>query len=273
MSNEQGEEANLSGSEKYIKPELFFNKERLAELSKLAIGGRTLKNFSELSGLSEGFLSRLTTGKLNSAPTKRSLVKLMSAKPQNGITLKEIMNAAGYSFEGVSNEQSENFKTAEKILPENISTAAYAPYITALTLEKSGQLEQDYYLRNRSDVFTIMPKQGKDIVGIPAFCLSDSVDVDKEIKEIKWRLMMALSIFKEESKDKFFVIITNQRTLYDNFDKDKIIGTDGEFYIALTEDCMNFSEQRPVKIVDIDGKSKALNKYKISYDLTKAALS
>lgn len=261
-----GDDTNISSSEKYIKPELFFNKERLAELSKLAIGGRTLKDFSKISGLSEGFLSRLTTGKLKSAPTKRSLVKLMSCKPQNGITLNDVMNAAGYQFEGAINEQKE-----ENILPENISTAAFASYITAAALEKSGQLEQDYLLRNRRDIFIIMPKQGKDIIGIPAFCFNDS-SVDDEIKDIKWRLMMALSIYQDESKDKFFVILTNQKSLYENFDKNKIVGIDGEFYIALTEDCMNFSEQRPVKTIDINGKPENLKK-KASYDLTRTAIS
>ena len=267
MVNEYEEDSNFSSSEKYIKPELFFNKERLAELSKLAIGRRTLKDFSKASGLSEGFLSRLTTGKLKSAPTKRSLVKLMSCKPQNGISLNDVMNAAGYQFEGIIKEHEE-----ENNLPENISTAAYAPYITALTLEKSGQLEQDYLLRNRKDIFVIMPKQGKDIIiGIPAFLFHND-SVDEEIKDIKWRLMMALSIYQDESKDKFFVILTNHRDLYNNFDKNKIVGIDGEFYIALAEDCMNFSEQRPVKTVKLNGKPEILKK-KASYDLTRTAIS
>ena len=266
MANELEDEKHISSSEKYIKPELFFNKERLAELSKLAIGGRTLKDFSKISGLSEGFLSRLTTGKLKSAPTKRSLVKLMSCKPQNGITLNDVMNAAGYQFEGAINEQQE-----ENILPENISTAAFASYITAAALEKSGQLEQDYLLRNRKDIFIIMPKNEKKIIGIPAFLFNND-SVDEEIKDIKWRLMMALSIYQNESGTKFFVILTNQRDLYKNFDKNKIIGINGEFYIALAEDCMNFSEQRPVKTIDINGKPEILKK-KPSYDLTMTVIS
>lgn len=67
--------------------------------SKLAICGRTLRDFAGISELSEGFLSRLTTGKLKSAPTRRSLAKLAAetSKPQNGITLGDLMRAAGYS--------------------------------------------------------------------------------------------------------------------------------------------------------------------------------
>ena len=261
------EERHALSSEKYSQPELFYDREKLAELSKLAVGGRSLKEFSKLSGLSEGFLSRLTTGKLKSPPTRRSISKLISEKtnPQNGVTISEVMKAAGYPFSAGENiiKNNDNHE-----VPDVVFTAAFAPYITALALERSGQLEQDYSSRNQKDIFTISPKNGKEIIGIPAFC-KENFSLEDEIKYIQWRLIMALSICKSDRKDKFFLIVTNQKKLYDNFDKEKIPNFDGEFYVALTEDYTRFSRQRPVSTININGAKINSHSENAAYDFTK----
>ena len=260
------EERHALSSEKYSQSELVYDRERLAELSKLAIGGRSLKEFSKLSGLSEGFLSRLTTGKLKSPPTKRSISKLISEKtnPQNGVTISELMKAAGYPFY-VGEKIIENKKNE---VPDIVFTAAFAPYLTALALEQSGQLEQDYLSRNQKDIFTISPKSGKEIIGIPAFC-KENFSLEDEIKYIQWRLIMALSICKTDLKDKFFLIVTNQRSLYENFDREKIPNFECEFYVALTEDYKKFSRQRPVSTMNINGSGEISHSESAAYDFTK----
>lgn len=249
------------------QPELLYDRERLAELSKLAIGRRSLREFSELSGLSEGFLSRLTTGKLESPPTKRSLSKLISndTSPQNGITLGDVMRAAGYNFSGTQDEGSQT----QKEVPEFVYTAAFAPYLTASNLEESGQLMPDYEQKTQTGIFTISPssKASKKIVGIPAFCPND-FSINDELEKIYLSLIVAVNIHDKERNKKFFVILTNQKAIYDHFDKEKIPFFGAELYIVLTEDYRTFSRQKTVLTVNADGKPEIVKEKKLSYDFT-----
>lgn len=228
--------------------------EKLAELSKLAIGSRTLKKFAVQSGLSEGFLSRLTTGKLKSLPSRRSLIKLTAetSRPQNGITLYALMHAAGYKYTAPLPEQKKEFLQSDgEALPAEVLTAAFPSYLTAATLEGNGQLSS-FSSKNQREMFILQAKGQKIIVGIPAFCALNGVE--DEIKRAKWNVMMAMSIFGAESKDAFFLILTNQPALYEDFDKIRLVSTKGEFYIALTEDFKTFIRQRQVKTTDIYGE-------------------
>lgn len=248
-----------------------YDRERLAELSKLAIGSRTLREFANQSGLSEGFLSRLTTGKLTSAPTRRSLAKLTAdmSKPQNGITLDDMMAAAGYLYTASElKETRRNTSGDEETVPAKVQYAAFPAYLTALTLEASGQIGQRYSSENQREMFVLSPRGRKDIVGIPAFCALDAVE--DEIRETKRNLLMAYSIFADGIKDKFVVILTNQPEFYNNFDKVQLIGNDGEFYITLTEDFKNFTEQRPVQTIGIDGELDINQNGPATYDFTVA---
>lgn len=242
---------------------------KLAQLSKLAIGGRTLREFAEISELSEGFLSRLTTGKLKSAPTRRSLAKLMAetSKPQNGISLAEVMRAAGYPYaEPVRKAVRDSLPEGADEVPVIAMTAAFPAFLVASTLEKSGQLGRNYSSKNQREMFVLEPKNGPSIVGIPAFCALDAVE--DEIREAKWNLMMALSIFGQDSKDKVFIILTNQKALYDTFDANRLVTADGEFYLALTEDFRTFKAQRPVAMQTLGGEPVTGTSGEATYDLT-----
>jgi hypothetical protein len=115
-------------------------------------------------------------------------------------------------------------------------------------------------------MFVLQPKNGSSIVGIPAFCALDAVE--DEIREAKWNLIMALSIFGPDSKDKFFVILTNQKELYDTFDANRLVTADGEFYLALTEDFKSITAQRPVAMQTLSGEPVENIHKEASYDLT-----
>lgn len=248
-----------------------YDKARLAELAKLAIGGRTLRTFANQSGLSEGFLSRLTTGKLDSAPTRRSLTRLTAdtSRPQNGITLGMMMAAAGYEYTVPETQEEKRITPSDRdVVPAVVLTAAFPAFLTASTLEASGQLGQRYSSQNQREMFVISSKSDKDIVGIPAFCELDAVE--GEIRETKRNLLMAYSIYGDDIKDKFVVIITNQPELYKSFDKGRMVGTDGEFYIALTEDYQSFTHQRLVQTTGIDGEPGVYPQGPATYDFTLA---
>ncbi len=248
--------------------EQIYDKAQLAELAKLAIGGRTLREFANQSGLSEGFLSRLTTGKLESAPTRRSLTKLTAetSKPQNGITLGAVMAAAGYPYVVATDEEKRLAPGDREAVPTDVLTAAFPAYLAASTLEGSGQLGHRYSSENQREMFVISSRGSKDIVGIPAFCAPDAVE--DELRETKRNLLMAYSIFDDDIKDKFVVIMTNQPAIYDGFDKARLVGTGGEFYITLTEDLRNFTQQRPVQTTDINGEPVPNPGGPATYDFT-----
>lgn len=248
-----------------------YDKAKLAELSRLAIGGRTLREFANQSGLSEGFLSRLTTGKLESAPTRRSLTKLTAdtSKPQNGITLGMMMAAAGYEYTEPEPQERRRLAPGEgEAMPAVVLTAAFPAFLAASTLEGSGQLGQRYSSENQREMFVISSKSDKDIVGIPAFCALDAVE--DEIRETKRNLLMAYSIYADEISGKFVVILTNQPEFYKNFDSGRVVGTDGEFYIALTEDFHRFTQQRPVRSTGINGEPASNPQGPATYDFTMA---
>lgn len=242
---------------------------KLAELSKLAVGSRTLREFANLSGLSESFLSRLTTGKLKSIPTRRSLAKLTAAssKPQNNITFRDIMLAAGYplSLAEGSALESPSSKAGCGAVPEEILTAAFPAYLVEVVLEQSRQLSPFYSCEKRKELFVIHNEDGKDIVGIPAFCTSNTID--REIVICKRNLIMALNIYGNESKDMFFLIITNQSRLYEKFDRHRLASTGGEIYIAFTEDLKRFTKQRMVETVDAGGKPNQPVSRRATYQL------
>ena len=248
-----------------------YDKDKLAELARLAIGGRTLRTFANLSGLSEGFLSRLTTGKLESAPTRRSLAKLTAdtSRPQNGITLGMMMEAAGHPYTESETQKNRKLAPSDRdAVPAVVQTAAFPAFLTASVLEASGQLGQRYSSENQREMFVITSKSDKDIVGIPAFCALDAVE--DEIRETKRNLLMAYSIYDGSIKDKFVVILTNQPEFYKNFDKGRMVGTDGEFFLALTEDFHSFTKQRPVHAIGIDGKPDVNPQGPATYDFTRA---
>lgn len=85
--------------------------DELARLSRLCIGSSSIREFSERTGLSRAFLSAIRNNKLRGVPTRRSLCRMTSqeAKPENGITSRQLLRAAGYSddtdAEDISAEQ------------------------------------------------------------------------------------------------------------------------------------------------------------------------
>ncbi len=235
-----------------------YDEKKLADLAKLVIGSRTLKSAAKDCCLSESFLSRLTTGKLPSQPSRRSLEKLMSpaSKPQNNVKTSDVMFWAGYQY-------TEQDKRAES-LHEIIS--AFPVYLTAGALERSGQIGHAYSTKNKIEMFSIQEQGKKEIVGIPAIC-TDS-DVDKKITECRWGLLSALGSYGPEIKDKFLVVVTNQEQIYDSFDRNPLASAGGEFYLALTEDLRTFTKQRPVATRDINGEPIAISCSPPSFDLT-----
>lgn len=243
-----------------------FDKEKLASLTKLAIGSRTIREFSTVSKLSEGFLSRLTMQRLESPPTRRSLAKITArqCEPQNGVTFEKLMQAAGY--EEVDASLARQLQKGEG-LPQDVLTATYPLGLTAMTLERTRQLGKTYEVKMYDDLFVIH-SAGPDIVAIPAFCASGEA-VNDEMQDAKWRVMQSMRVYGNDCRNAFFVILTNQKCFYDDFDKGGVYGPGGQFAIALTEDFKTFNAQRKIVIKPLNEEERIANEAEMFYDLTK----
>ena len=81
---------------RFKKPEKKFDSKSFAELVVKAIGNRTKTQFSEDTGLSLYYISRLSNGKIDKAP-RPNTISIIAAVAQNGVTYAELLRAAGYS--------------------------------------------------------------------------------------------------------------------------------------------------------------------------------
>ena len=91
----------------------------LINLLKDAQGDRSLREYAEASGISASNLSRIMNSKTVKMPSRKMLEKLASenAAPQNGITLEDLLIAAGYQTEYISDidEQVESPDNTNKL--------------------------------------------------------------------------------------------------------------------------------------------------------------
>lgn len=81
---------------RFSKPEREFDSQAFSELVNKAIGDRTKTQFSEDTGLSLYYISRVTNGKINKAP-RPNTISVIAAVAQNGVTYAQLLKAAGYS--------------------------------------------------------------------------------------------------------------------------------------------------------------------------------
>lgn len=85
------------------------NMDRLIQLIQLAKGDRSIRTYAEMSGISASNISRILNGKLAKTPSKEMLERLTSAdaKPQNGVTLEDLLLEAGYQDRPLSSIQAD----------------------------------------------------------------------------------------------------------------------------------------------------------------------
>ena len=72
-----------------------FNKENFSKLLKRAIGSNTLREFSKLTGVSAGYLSRFTACSIDNPPSPE-VIKKISLKSEGRVVYRDLIEAAGY---------------------------------------------------------------------------------------------------------------------------------------------------------------------------------
>lgn len=72
-----------------------FNKEKFSRILEKSKGNRTITKYSKDSGVSTSHISRLLRGLLNNPPSPEIISKL-AEKPHNGVSYKDLLEAAGH---------------------------------------------------------------------------------------------------------------------------------------------------------------------------------
>lgn len=204
-----------------------YNKKKLAELCRMAMGNRSIKQFSKDCGLSQSFLSRALNQQLTSRPSRRSLMKLTDpdANPNN-VTCRDVMAAAGY-------EPAEFLPESEPIventpMPSESITFCQSvlDYFSLLSpTQAMGMLvdaliakgvKRDLTIHLHPGYCEVKEQKGKlTYVGISAFCKDETA-----IQIIKFALMHLFADVKsipwDFTEDTQYYILTDNRTLFDD---------------------------------------------------------
>ena len=72
-----------------------YSPNRIAELTRRIIGGKTIAQFAEKAGVSSSWLTKAANAKLPGVPTRRMLTKLYENSEDSTVQLSELMMAAG----------------------------------------------------------------------------------------------------------------------------------------------------------------------------------
>jgi len=192
-----------------------FDTGKLAELVRLAIGGRSLSNFAQEAGVSKSYVSKIINGKISpdSPPSRKVLSKLVDpykAAPQNGITLADLFSSCGYSTVELENKENSPempalCSTVQKYYNNALPMAAVSVLMNGLVLNGVNDLMS---IDTKGSYFEIhTPDNDEAYIGIPAFCQ----------KQDAFNLMYtaALSILLVLcSKNATFYILTDNHELY-----------------------------------------------------------
>lgn len=212
MENE-GRLADKAASEKSA-----FNKQRLSELTRLVQGDRTVVQFSHDTGLNRGLIGMIINRKLDNPPSQRSIYRIMSpaAKPQGGVTLNEMLDAAGYA---PATEEA-----GQTIIPLQLSDLVLAshrsspsrPLTIFLDFLLEAGLETNMSIEFHGGWFEVAGQDTKNrYVGINAF---REKDADLEITKLflKANLLDTLSTAKhvEGLDKKAYYVLTNDQAVY-----------------------------------------------------------
>lgn len=160
-----------------------FDKRRLSELVQAAAGERTISQYSDDSGLNRGLIGNIINEKLNRPPSRSSLYKLanpITAKPQNGVKIEALLDAAGYGHDNIPislNMGKGSLKIQDAIAASYMSspTHSISMFLDLLIETNSLNPKRNVDIGMRGAWFWLkdIDKNTKYIV-IPAFCNHES---------------------------------------------------------------------------------------------------
>lgn len=213
---------NMDADNGINKNSIEYDRVRLADLARRAIGTRSVAEFCAETKLSKSFVSRILNGKLVSAPTKRTLYRFAgsNAKPQNGVTLGDMLIASGYEATTVDFSISDEYEAEEKerlSLSEGIQlyysqSPAFGLNLLLDVLITKGhgtKYSIDFELGMFSLKIKPLGSQYANIVVIPAFCNDDSTITAIQVAVLT-NLITSINIHPV-SESLFFVMTDNMQ--------------------------------------------------------------
>lgn len=214
----------ISNSDKKLSK---YDPKRLAELARSAIGDRSVSAFCQQTNLSRSFVSRIVNAKLNSIPAKRTLARFAGAatNPQNGVTLKDLLIAAGYDvcendvmdISIYNLESNKCLNLSERIQQYYTQTPAFCLNLLLNVLISKG-FGTSYYIDFKPGVFSLTTKLSNStstkIIGIPAFCNDNTAITSVQVAALT-SLVSAINTYPVS--ESIIFVITDNSQLYDKF--------------------------------------------------------
>lgn len=200
-----------------------YDSKKLADLARRAIGTRSIAEFCDETKLSKSLVSRILNEKLVSAPTRRTLYRFAgtNAKPQNGVSLGDMLIASGYEavtedflVNEFENEERERVNIAECIQLYYSQFPALGLNLLLNVLTNKGHVEI-YSIDFAQGTFSIKVKplenQYTNIVAIPAFCNDNSKTTAIHVAVLT---SLISSINVHPIKESLFLVMTDNMQMY-----------------------------------------------------------
>lgn len=196
-------------------------KEKLARLTSLAKGERSIIKYSADSGVCRELIGKLASGTIETKPTRTTIMKLtdsLNARPRNGISANDFLVVCGYPVLKKA-EKSAHGITAENLIAQTYTPSpslAMAMLIDYLCSEKK---MNDFNVSAHGGWFQIKGTGNTSdeiAVGISAFCNSDKGITAMKIA-IKALLLDTVSDIKYSSglDKKTYYFVTDTDDIYD----------------------------------------------------------
>ena len=155
-----------------------FDRAKLAELTTLAQGERSILEFSNDSGVNRGLIGEIKSGKTAKRPTKTTLMKLtdpVKARPRNNVSLNDMLKACGYKMMEIPTRDVGKMSFEDAVV-QTFTKSPTKPMTMLLDYLISTEQMNDYRVDVHGGWFklTRSGKAGREVgVGIGAFCDHD----------------------------------------------------------------------------------------------------
>lgn len=209
-----------------------FNKDKLSELLKLALEGRTQKEFAQEIGISHEYLNRIINKKYKNPPSK-DLLKKISYK--SNISLEELMLICGYNKEGLKYQKEDLLFELLSIIEENFECIKNEVCLFKSKEELIENLVKNFYFNVEYDIIdsiedkylltfklTVSQKTLKLYISAEIIKTDKGLYILKNISPIKDTINLAFNIKEqdfENSSNYFYKYIDNSK--YKDLKKEK----------------------------------------------------
>ncbi|MCM1508640.1 MAG: hypothetical protein NC177_16140 [Ruminococcus flavefaciens] len=191
-----------------------YSLKELSELAKKALSGYAVNAIADTCQLSRSFVSRLLNAKLSAQPAKKSIYKLSKAKLRNGVTLFDLLTAAGYHEEAIAAKDTERASLSDIIVQYYAASPVLGLNMFLKILADNPQYGTEYKIDFHIGYFNIVTNTGLDIFGIPVFCKEES-GVDAVMLSALQRVVSLLNLPHTEAS--IYFIITDSDAVYKRF--------------------------------------------------------